>query len=835
MDSINPSSSDTPPTPSETQTHTKLEPEFKNTPSLTPSAHKVESGPTAEHSKKKSTSKDIHLYDKPEGINLSTAPQPALNSSDPSQSSPLTTSSFEVSSKASPKSVIIPMDPSTSSPTLQQQTDVALPNNNTSEIENCDSSNNFHSSPTTVNTNDTILNPEINLVSISNNDATIISENDEKVYLSRSFSASSERIIKEISVTRQPSISKVQNAIHDILNHFDPLKEGANKNSIPSTDVKAEFSVDKSGFNYNRFLTQLRNPAAKPIAKEIKAFLVEFEKKSFTLNEQIRFTLEFNNYILKKMELNDIWKNMDSKDRDNAKEGVEKLIMNKIYPFCFSPQSTDDSAKDKVLRKKISLFRWIKESHLDIPTCAQNNSFIQFARAELVKMNEFKSPRDKLICVLNCCTVIFGLLKHVEGDVGADSFLPLLIYVIIISNPPKLASNINYISRFRSPEKLQSEAGYYLTNVLGAIAFIESMDHTCLSISKEEFDRNIDLSIWEIDSEKKARAKARLDAANSSKLPSSSKGYWGSILDEDQAERASWLLEKGSSLAKSTLEKTNQFVEKIISDLKISDSPSPPHLPSRRRPAQRQNPGNESTRVVESSSNWAPTLDLVCDMFPDVDKDVCEMVLQANDGFVPETIEQLLEMSMSEQIGQLSANENKIQSSNESIDIPSHITKPAALDNSNISTNHHADNHEEGDDDDWRGQWADDTSDDETSEKIESIRVSDNSTENKSNNPIVSKSVALEKSSNPEKSNAAEFSKLESSKAANNKESGLKLDEQDSRDIEIESGIPESSNSNKTTNGKGGKNRESSKSKNIPDVSNDEILAQMLQEEENIK
>ncbi|OMJ10272.1 Vacuolar protein sorting-associated protein 9a [Smittium culicis] len=559
------------------------------------------------------------------------------------------------------------------------------------------------------------------------------------------------------------------------------------------------------------------------------------------------------------MELNDVWKNMDSKDRDNAKEGVEKLIMNKIYPFiqknslfifnflthsCFSPQSTDDSAKDKVLRKKISLFRWIKESHLDIPTCAQNNSFIQFARAELVKMNEFKSPRDKLICVLNCCTVIFGLLKHVEGDVGADSFLPLLIYVIIISNPPKLASNINYISRFRSPEKLQSEAGYYLTNVLGAIAFIESMDHTCLSISKEEFDsyikskRNIDLSIWEIDSEKRARAKARLDAANSSKLPSSSKGYWGSILDEDQAERASWLLEKGSSLAKSTLEKTNQFVEKIISDLKITDSPSPPHLPNRNRPVQRQNPGNETTRVVENSSNWAPTLDLVCDMFPDVDKDVCEMVLQANDGFVPETIEQLLEMSMSEQIGQLSANENTIQNNDDSLDTSSHITKPASLENSSRTTNHHADNHEEGDnddDDDWRGQWADDTSDDEITEKVESIHIGDNSTENKSNNPIVSKSVVLEKSTNSENSIVAESSKPESSKAENNKETGLKLDEQDPHDIEIESSIPESSNSNKTKNAKVGKNTGTSKSKTTPDVSNDEILAQMLQEEENTK
>lgn len=27
---------------------------------------------------------------------------------------------------------------------------------------------------------------------------------------------------------------------------------------------------------------------------------------------------------------------------------------------------------------------------------------------ELLKMNNYKAPRDKLICILNCCKVIFG-------------------------------------------------------------------------------------------------------------------------------------------------------------------------------------------------------------------------------------------------------------------------------------------------------------------------------------------------------------------------------------------------------------------------------------------
>lgn len=34
--------------------------------------------------------------------------------------------------------------------------------------------------------------------------------------------------------------------------------------------------------------------------------------------------------------------------------------------------------------------------------------FLEFAGSELLKVNHYKAPRDKLICILNCCKVIFG-------------------------------------------------------------------------------------------------------------------------------------------------------------------------------------------------------------------------------------------------------------------------------------------------------------------------------------------------------------------------------------------------------------------------------------------
>lgn len=49
--------------------------------------------------------------------------------------------------------------------------------------------------------------------------------------------------------------------------------------------------------------------------------------------------------------------------------------------------------------------------------------------------------------------------------------------------------SLRFINRFRNPEKLQSEAGYYLSSLMGAVSFIETMDHTSLSnISQDEFE-----------------------------------------------------------------------------------------------------------------------------------------------------------------------------------------------------------------------------------------------------------------------------------------------------------------------------------------------------------
>ncbi|CAH9085349.1 unnamed protein product [Cuscuta europaea] len=108
----------------------------------------------------------------------------------------------------------------------------------------------------------------------------------------------------------------------------------------------------------------------------------------------------------------------------------------------------------------------------------------------------YKAPRDKLVCILNCCKVITNLLLNAsisenENPPGADDFLPVLIYVTIKANPPQLHSNLVYIQRFRRETRLVSEAAYYFTNVLSAESFIKNIDAVALSMDETEFESNM--------------------------------------------------------------------------------------------------------------------------------------------------------------------------------------------------------------------------------------------------------------------------------------------------------------------------------------------------------
>ncbi|KKY23881.1 putative guanine nucleotide exchange factor [Phaeomoniella chlamydospora] len=272
----------------------------------------------------------------------------------------------------------------------------------------------------------------------------------------------------------------------------------------------------------------LRHKSADPVAKFLRSFLTEFGKKQWMVHEQVKIISDFLAFITNKMAQCDVWRDVSDTEFDNAKEGMEKLVMNRLYSQTFSPaipppppvprsrskrkeqerihgpgrrgQHQEDVERDEVLAQKIRIYSWVSEEHLDIPSVGPNGKrFLALAQQELLKIKGYRAPRDKVICILNCCKVIFGLLKNAKSkDTSADSFIPLLIYVVLHANPEHLVSNVQYILRFRNQDKLGGEAGYYLSSLSGAIQFVESLDRTSLTVTDEEFERNVEITVQAI-------------------------------------------------------------------------------------------------------------------------------------------------------------------------------------------------------------------------------------------------------------------------------------------------------------------------------------------------
>ncbi|GMM38556.1 guanine nucleotide exchange factor [Saccharomycopsis crataegensis] len=256
-------------------------------------------------------------------------------------------------------------------------------------------------------------------------------------------------------------------------------------------------------FDFQRFLTYLKSKSAESIVKYLKSFMIAFSKKNWQISEQVKLINDFKNFIYDKMAGVVPFVNMKETEFINCQEGMEKLIMNRLYDQVFSPviqgdkltnSHREDNKKDELLTNQVLRFSWITNRHLDLEDgfIMAGETFVQMAIAELIKINNYRSPRDKIICILNCCKVIFAMLKNSCKPTSADDFIPTLIYVVLKTDEDlRLNSNVSYIERFRNEDGLAGEVSYYLSSFWAVIGFIENLNKESLSITQEEWDSHM--------------------------------------------------------------------------------------------------------------------------------------------------------------------------------------------------------------------------------------------------------------------------------------------------------------------------------------------------------
>lgn len=195
--------------------------------------------------------------------------------------------------------------------------------------------------------------------------------------------------------------------------------------------------------DYEKFIQQLRSDEGIELKEKLQNFLIRFriDRSSIQVKRQLigRFLQDIYCDSLNHIAFVD--KNDQSFDEENVKEGWEKLVMAKCFDVVFGGVNNEESRTNETLSKKITAYSWIEERHLDI---SLNFSLgLEIIQAELLRINGFRSPRDKLVILQNVIQLIVDLIQKKSGnESNSDMLLQTLILVIIRANPPNLISNI---------------------------------------------------------------------------------------------------------------------------------------------------------------------------------------------------------------------------------------------------------------------------------------------------------------------------------------------------------------------------------------------------------
>jgi hypothetical protein len=208
------------------------------------------------------------------------------------------------------------------------------------------------------------------------------------------------------SLGKQPAA--IANNIHrnSTVEEFTLTRRSSTSTIPPPPEPEAE-----QPFDFHRFLEQLRHRTADPVAKFLRSFLHEFGKRQWMVHEQVKIISDFLAFITNKMAICEVWRDVSDSEFDNAKEGMEKLVMNRLYSQTFSPvipgppsiprsasrskrremerlhgpwrrgQHQEDVERDEVLAQKMRIYSWIKEEHLDIvPVSPSGCRFLNLAQ-----------------------------------------------------------------------------------------------------------------------------------------------------------------------------------------------------------------------------------------------------------------------------------------------------------------------------------------------------------------------------------------------------------------------------------------------------------------------
>jgi len=250
-------------------------------------------------------------------------------------------------------------------------------------------------------------------------------------------------------------------------------------------------SPAKAAYTFKDFQAKMQCKEATPLVLAVKKFVrdVTLDSSPVPVPRELH---AFMGEVFREVLRNPLWVGASIEELDGTKDGLEKYVMTKIWQRCFPLHEGEDKKLVEIISKyKADITPGSLEVSPGILQQRQWSEAVGFIRS----INDFKTPKDKLICVSNACKTIIACIRSDRQTVGetveannfgADDFLPCLLLVVFTAEVPNYVSNIRYIQDYRNPSRLHSEDGYFLTSAVSAYHFWLSYEPNAMSSLKAQ-------------------------------------------------------------------------------------------------------------------------------------------------------------------------------------------------------------------------------------------------------------------------------------------------------------------------------------------------------------
>jgi len=244
----------------------------------------------------------------------------------------------------------------------------------------------------------------------------------------------------------------------------------AGTGEVPSTAS----STAKSG--YPQFLEKFRHPSAQPVVNEVRDFVTDFPQVGLTRLQQAGKIHEFLGAATQHLLATDVFAD-EVGDEGAAAEGLEKFVIIKLFKVLFRP--VEDARADELVSRRLQEHKEQASTDSELEKFTpESQEIFDRAVAEVRKVDQYRAPRDKVVCMLNAYHLVESVADELrrtadssEASAGSDAHLlrGVLKKLVVEASPPNLFSNLEFTAAFRQPKRLTREEKRCLRNLAAAL------------------------------------------------------------------------------------------------------------------------------------------------------------------------------------------------------------------------------------------------------------------------------------------------------------------------------------------------------------------------------